>query len=357
MPKITEIDKNFAKRTDSDGLYYFDPMTSNVRISGLPWLSTNRNYHRMDDRLYEKFSYGVRALSANTAGVQDSFKTDSRRLGVRVTVEENNLLPHMAQIASTGIDVYVGAGRRKEFRTVFFPYMEGDRYGSVRELETDGAEEITLNLPLYCGVKSLEIGVDSDSVIEPPEPYDYEMPVLFYGSSITQGACASRPGNSYCSALGRRFNFEVINLGFSGSCKGETLIAEQIAALDLAAFVYDYDHNADTATQLRETHKPFFDIIRKAHPELPVIMISKADMTGGYEFTRAKRDVVKETYDISVANGDRKVWFVDGLTMYGEDAGDCTVDGCHPNDLGFRRMADAIAPALREALGEDRERG
>ncbi|MBR6916255.1 MAG: hypothetical protein IKN36_07835, partial [Clostridia bacterium] len=175
-------------------------------------------------------------------------------------------------------------------------------------------------------------------------------PVLFYGSSITQGACASRPGLSYPAILGRRLDFEVINLGFSGSARGERVVAELIASLPLSAFVFDYDHNAESAEELERTHEPFFKIVREAQPSLPIIMISKADGLSGREQTLKRRDVIKKNYESALARGDRNVWFIDGTLIYGDDAENCTVDNAHPNDIGFRHMVDAIYPVLKEAL-------
>ena len=353
MPKLTELDKNFLSAPDAQGLVYFDAFSSPVRISGLPWRATNGNYHRMDDRLADRYNEGVRTLSANTAGVQISFTTDSKRIGVKVDAECNNFMPHMPHNSSSGIDIYLGSGRNKKFHRTFFVYMnEPDHYEDTRELGFDGTEEVTLDLPLYCGVKRLLIGLDEGSEIGMPSPYDFERPVLFYGSSITQGACASRPGLAYFNILGRRFNFEVVNMGFSGSARGEAVMAKQIASLPLQAFVFDYDHNADTPEYLEKTHRPFYEIVRNAKPDLPIIFVSKADVTGGVEETAKRRDVIRKTYEYARSRGDKKVWFVDGMKIYGDDAENCTVDGVHPNDIGFRHMADAIEPALKEALGE-----
>ncbi|MBQ7715185.1 MAG: SGNH/GDSL hydrolase family protein [Clostridia bacterium] len=353
MPKITDLDKNFKSVTDKNGLVYFDAFTAPVRISGLPWRETNGNYHRMDDRFSDEYNDGVRVLSSNTAGAQISFKTDSKRIGVKVDVEWNNLMPHMPYNSSTGIDIYAGSGREKKYRQTFFVYLNGaEHYEDVRELNFDTATEVTLNLPLYSGIASLQIGLEEDAVLEAPEPFDYKYPVLFYGSSITQGACASRPGLAYFHVLARKFNFEVVNMGFSGAALGEPVMARQIASIPLSAFVFDYDHNAPDAEHLKKTHKPFFDIVRRARPDLPIIMISKADASGGAELTKLRRDVIKATYDEAIASGDKNVWFVDGMKIYGEDAENSTVDTLHPNDIGFRHMAEAIAPALREALGE-----
>lgn len=115
------------------------------------------------------------------------------------------------------------------------------------------------------------------SKIGKPTPYSIEKPIVFYGSSITQGGCASRPGNSYTHIICRWLDANMVNLGFSGNAKGEPEMAELISQIDMGALVMDYDHNAPDAEYLLNTHENFFKIIRSNHPYLPVIFVSKPD--------------------------------------------------------------------------------
>jgi lysophospholipase L1-like esterase len=211
--------------------------------------------------------------------------------------------------------------------------------------------QITLNLPLYNGVSEVCVGVEDDAAVISPDEYTVSQPVVFYGSSITQGGCASRPGNAYTSALARLVDADHINLGFSGSARGETIMAQYIASLSMSAFVMDYDHNAPTPEHLKATHKPFFNIIRAAQPSLPVIFLTKPDYDSDPAGNSMRRDVVIETYLSARAAGDRNVYFIDGQSMFGPfDRDACTVDTCHPNDLGFIRMARAVYPVLKKVL-------
>ena len=180
-------------------------------------------------------------------------------------------------------------------------------------------------------------------------PHKIKKPVLFYGSSITQGGCASRPANAYTTMLCRELDPEQINLGFSGNAKGEIEIARDIASLNLAAFVFDYDYNAPTPEHLEKTHEPFFLEIRKKHPNLPIIILSRCS-----NMTDRRRDIVKQTYLNAVARGDKNVSFIDGAELFGTtDKKYPTVDGCHPNDLGFYLMFQRILPTLKETLIND----
>ena len=176
---------------------------------------------------------------------------------------------------------------------------------------------------------------------------------MFYGSSITQGGCASKAGSAYTTILCRRLDAAQINLGFSGNARGEERMARHIASLPMRLFVMDYDHNAPTPEHLEKTHESFFRIIREAQPDLPVMIISRPSFDVNPEENAVRRDVIRKTCEHALAAGDRHVAFVDGETLYGQADRDlCAVDGTHPNDLGFWRMAEALEPILRPLLQE-----
>ena len=163
-------------------------------------------------------------------------------------------------------------------------------------------------------------------------------------------------GSCYPTILARRLDAPLVNLGFSGNGRGEPEMAQYISTLHMSAFVLDYDHNAYHPEHLMKTHEPFYQIVRKAHPDLPIIMMSKPDFeNGSLQENIERRSIIRRTYDRAVAAGDRRVWFIDGQTLFGETDRDmCTVDGAHPTDLGFLRMADAVEPILRHALAGGR---
>lgn len=218
--------------------------------------------------------------------------------------------------------------------------------------KSDKMETITINLPRNDHLLDMEIGVEEHARIEAAPEYTYTKPVVFYGSSITEGGCASRVGNSYVNLLCRWLDADFHNFGFSGSARGELEFAEYIAALlEMSVFVYDYDHNAPTAEHLAQTHERFFQRVRQAYPEIPVIMLSRPDVDGDEEDSAVRREIIRRTYENAVKAGDKKVWFLDGGTFFGEEGRpECTVDGTHPNALGFMRMAEKIYPVLKEAL-------
>ena len=215
--------------------------------------------------------------------------------------------------------------------------------------------EITINFPLYHDVDRVYIGIKDTANISYPRPYSVEKPIVFYGSSITQGGCASRPGNCYTNILSRRLDCDIINLGFSGSGRGEKIVADYIATLEMSAFVLDYDYNCLGPEYLEKTHYPFYKTVRDAHPDIPVIMMTAPKVIPlrypvDEVFTK-RRIIVMQSYIRAVQEGDKNVYFVDGTSLLGNDRNsDSTLDGTHPNDYGFRQMADKLYPILNKLL-------
>jgi hypothetical protein len=210
--------------------------------------------------------------------------------------------------------------------------------------------EITLNFPLYYGVEDVFVGLKDGSKLEEASDYLDIPKIVYYGSSITQGGCANRPGNTYESIIAREINVDFVSLGFGGGAKGEPAMAEYITGLDMSLFVLDYDHNAPDPEFLDETHENFFKIVRKAHPELPILMLSRPVYYPKPEEI-VRRDIVKKTYENALANGDKNVYFIDGTTLLEECKNNGTVDGIHPTDYGFHCMAKKILPVIKEILG------
>lgn len=244
-----------------------------------------------------------------------------------------------------GVDVYFG----DRFEGTFMPpvSLPNKAYESLKCFG-EGEKTVTLNFPLYGALSELYVGIDEDATVSEAPDYKYETPVVYYGSSITQGGCASRGGMSYQAQLTRWLDCDHVNLGFSGNAKGEPAMVEYMAGLDMSVFVCDYDHNAPTAEHLAATHEPLYRGIRAKHPDTPIIFISRPSV----HENDARVRVIKATYDKAVSEGDKNVWFIDGASFFPFSSNEHTVDNCHPTDLGFYLMAKGIEPVLREALGK-----
>lgn len=351
--RIEEIDKNFAsvKIGDRD-FVFFDARSPHFKIYGLYEPYGDGPFKRLPK--IDGVHFGVNMLSTNTAGGKLRIRTDSSAVAIRVEMESVCHMAHMTLLGSCGFDLYGLENGKEQFIKSFIPpggICHGQlSYECFTDLNTRKMRDLTLYFPLYNGVKKLDIGLEAGSVIEESSPFVLDRPVVYYGSSITQGGCASRPGNAYPALITHATNIDHINLGFSGSCTGEIEMAEYISTIPMSAFVLDYDYNADCAEYLKDTHAPFYKHLRKKCPNLPIVIVSAPIYIGG-SFTVERRDIVKATYDNAIAEGDNNVYFIDGSHLFDGTFSDaCTVDGAHPNDLGFFRMAEGILPTLRQAL-------
>jgi len=325
-------------------------------ISGFAWYHKTKRFCRLPEAIPPEINAGAVFEAASTAGGMVRFKTNSDTIAIWAELASNpDAHPHMPGTGSSGFDLYIGKGTEKRFVGSEEQVAPPAGSSEVKALMAcglgDDMKECTVNFPLYNGVNKVSIGLNSESHIERPSPFAVSRPLLFYGSSITQGGCASHPGNAYPAIIARRLDADHLNLGFSAGAKGEPAMAKLIASLEMSVFIFDYDHNAMTVEQLADTHEPFYQIIRKAHPELPIVMVSRPDIEWDPELNFSMRAVIRTTYDNAINNGDRRVFFIDGETLFGtRDRDACTVDGRHPNDLGFMRMAETIYPVVREAL-------
>ena len=201
-------------------------------------------------------------------------------------------------------------------------------------------------------IYDVEIGLKESCKIYPAKPYTYDKPVVFYGTSITQGACVSRAGNDYISLLCRYCDTDFVNLGFSGNGKGEPIMADYLADLNPSVFVLDYDGNVHTVEDLEKSHMPMYRKIRAKHPTTPIVLITMPALPSNtHMFVQEKRDLIYNNYLTMKAEGDENVYFVDGRTLLGDDDMEAGfTDLLHPNDLGYYRIAKSLQPLFTEIL-------
>lgn len=310
-------------------------------------IKDHKGWCRMPRDIAASISDGVSYLSTHTAGGRIRFCTNSPYLMFKAVMPNTPGMPHMTAVGQSGFDIYTEAGYLATLQ------WQSRDHGYETLLWLDGkTHTYTINMPLYDTVEEVFIGLKEDALLDKPAPYAPFAPVLYYGSSITQGGCASRPGNAYPAMISRKLNIDYINLGLSGSAKAEDNMIAYLCEQNPSVFVYDYDHNSPNAAYLEKTHGKLFAAFRAAHPDTPVIFASKPDFNPDRQQDTARRAVVMNTYLTALRNGDNKVWFVDGARMFdGDFADSCTVDTCHPNDLGFYRMAMHIGRAVAQALG------
>lgn len=349
MPNISEIDKNFAveSKFEKGNISWIDSKNEQFTLKGVFY--EDGGYKRMPCETAKTVSSGVEYLNNHTSGGRLLFETDSSYVALSAKGRSDHM-PHMAFTGSKGFDLYIYENGQFEFFRTFIPDSQNtDRFENIIEFDDRKSRKLMIHFPLYGGVEELNIGLENDSYLERFDPYTDGQLVVYYGSSITQGGCASRPGNNYPAIVSRKTMTDFICLGFSGNAHGEDTMIDYIASLPMTVFVMDYDHNdMREPDKLAERHPRLYDAVRKAHPDIPIIIMS-APWSKYLESLEAKsREVVLKTYNVAKENGDN-VFFVDGQKLFGKEFDDCaTVDGCHPNDYGFVKMAEAVLNVIKD---------
>ena len=339
---------------------YRDVKEDPFRVYGLYNYKNEPVFKRLPDEIGLNVNPGVAQLYLNTAGGRVRFSTDSEYVVIRSYMSKIGHHNHMSLLGGAGFDLYEDdpvTGESTYVGSFRPPYDMTDGYVSLYRFRDGGRfRYLTINFPTYSNVDRLEIGLQETATLGEGLTYRNKKPFVFYGSSITQGGCASRPGNNYISLVCRRLNLDYINLGFSGSGKGEPAAAELLAAVENPAmFILDYAANAQN-DGLRNTLSGFIDILRRKHPETPILMVSvtpwKTELEAcectpcRMEQTMLFLDELRRRREA----GDENIHFLDGFSLYGADWTECTVDGVHATDLGFFMVAHKMAPVIAGIL-------
>lgn len=360
---VSNISSTYREGTEN-GFDMISVLAPQFTIAGCEHPNDNDGrFYRLDRSNMAAYSQQNRSLAANTSGINIRFCTDATE--IYIDLEAYNvklpLSPHVSGRGTYGIDVYVGTGTDRVLYAVASgsdtkPVVTGSDGLSVIPITKlitlpAGYKEVQINLPLYSGARNVRVGFPSGATIASPTARDHSE-IVVYGPSIAQGCSASRPGLSYSNILSLALNTDVRNLGFSNSALGEQVIAEYIASLDnISAFIMDYDHN-NTTEGLRATHYDFYKTVRQAHPDIPIIMMSRpVYLTDPADYQKERIDIIKATYDKAVADGDTNVYFISGDDFFNDDYPDLyTVDSVHPNDLGMYYIAKTVYPLLKQVL-------
>jgi hypothetical protein len=332
---------------------------SRLEIDGLPWHRENGSeLIRFPLRLKDALPKAVWGLAQSPSGGRIRFRTDSNTLAIRLEYPSAPGMRNMHAFGQTGVDAYVDS----VYRSTAIATAESKPGVPVDHTYFDLKDqprkerEVTLYLPLYKPVKVLGVGVDKDARMSKAKPFAIAKPVVFYGTSITQGGCASRSGMSYQAILGRALNIDFVNLGFSGNGKGEPVVARAVAEIDAACFVLDFSQNNPTVESLMEVYDPFIATLREKHPGAPILSItpiaSAGEQIGGAAGRLdAMRAHIRQVVSKRIAAGDTKLQLLEGTDLLGPERMDGMVDGTHPNDLGFEWMAEGVAARLAKMLG------
>lgn len=319
-----------------------------IEVCGVPFFAETGRLERLPQSLREKLP-NLDFLGRRCPGARLRFRTDSKNLEIKIAFETLTVDIGMAIYACQSADVYIGSYGATRYAGHVFPESYDVRIARGHFTKSAEVEDVTIWLPRNETIGDVSIGIDDGAVLLPPTPYRHPLPILYYGSSITEGGCCSKVSNGYNALISRWLDVEYYNFGFSANARGELEMAEYINTIDKSIFVMDYDHNAPTVEHLKQTHEPFFQRIRQASPTLPIVMLTRPPFYDPE--TRERRNVVYQTYQNAVAAGDQNVYFIDGASFFPAGEVDlCSNDNCHPNDLGFYRMAKVIAPVIEKLL-------
>lgn len=357
--RLEDIDPNFKIESslERENLKYYDSEKAPFEISGI--FREGEYFSRIPKEVAENMSEKAVLLRRWTAGGRIRFSTDSPYIAIYVEHYAPTDHPHFCELGQSGCDLYQYSAEDggEIFIRPFMPNMYNrKKYERLIEVVGEGGmRSYTVYLPPYCSVSKVYVGLDANARVETPYPYRDIAPIVYYGHSITQGGCASKPGNSYPNMICQKTNIDFINLGFAGNARGEDAIINYVAGLDMSLFVLDYDYNAPSVEHLKVTHKRFYEKVREKNPDLPIIMMTRPKYRLNAD-ELARNAAVRENFEDALKRGDTKVSFLDGRTLFDpfirENA---LVDGIHPSDAGFASIARCVYNEIIKYIPLDRK--
>lgn len=318
---------------------------------------TEKHWGRLPERYKGTLRENVWNLGRNSAGIGIRFSTNATTIIVRWEVMNETNLRHMPATGVKGIDLYAFADGQWQYVKTGFPTAKKSEAPMLSN-GTGQATEYLLNLPLYDGVVSLQIGVNEGAEISAAkEKYLLAAkPVVYYGTSIAQGGCASRPGLAFTNILSRKLDRAIVNFGFSGNGTIETSVGEAMAEADAALYVIDC--NANTSEDLiYDRTVELVKLLKQQRSSVPVLLVEGfanesfhlTPASGVNQNVITKQKELKRAFETLKKSGVKDIYYKTGDGLIGEDH-EGTVDGIHPNDIGMMRIAEALYPVLKKIL-------
>jgi hypothetical protein len=301
-------------------------------------------YDRLPSSYKEKVRTEVWDLSKASAGISVRFHSNSTSLQIRWSVLNDFQMNHMASTGIKGVDLYTKFKGQWRYVKTARPTNTINEQKLIKNM-TPEFREYKLFLPLYDGVTKLEVGIDSIASIKKATPATLK-PIVFYGTSITQGGCASRPGMAHTNIISRKLDVDCINFGFSGNGRMEAPIVELISEIDARFYVIECLQNMDEA-QIKKRVRPLVENIRKKHPLTPIVLVENMMYEMAFLDQTIKSQLIRENaalkneFDEILKSGIQNIFYVkDNQDNLVDNEG--TVDGVHLTDLGFSRYADYL---------------
>lgn len=350
----------FSLSASAQGVNWFD--AADLTIIGKP-IPTSKPFTRIDGSVYKFNDSTIDLYASYPTGLAVVFETDIRIIKARWTTDEANGGANMNAILQKGLDLYILKDGKWVFAGVGSPSMKkapyGNHEGTIVSDMVEGEKKCLLYLPLFNRMNTLEIGIEPGAAIKPMEnPFRHN--IIVHGSSITHGASASRPGMTYPARFGRDNGLYTCNIGFSGMCKLQKEYARYLADIkDVDAFIFDTFSNPK-AEEIYENFDQFVDIVRAAHPDVPMIFLQTErretrNFNTKREASEAAKQQAAETVVKKRMKTDKHMYFISSEDFLGHEH-IATVDGTHPTDLGFNYMLESITPKIKKIFRKYRIR-
>ena len=324
-----------------------------MKAQGLvePSLDREHPFQRLPQKYKKTVREKVWDLSENSAGVSILFSSDTANLSIKWSIKHDLRMNHMTDAGIKGVDLYTKRNKNWQYTNTCLPNGKQNEQILFEDIDKKN-REYCLSLPLYDTLIDMQIGLDDDSILE--NITFQNKPLVFYGTSITQGGCASRPGLAHTNIISRELGHECINLGFSGNGHLENSIGNIMSDIDASLYVVECMYNVDKK-MIKERTKPLIKVIR-ANPQsknTPIVFMEQAVIDMGHLNTEFISSVMEKNEELnkqiqgSIREGERDLFIIKHTGAIDEDS-EATVDGIHFNDLGFQRYADHFLKNVKE---------
>ena len=346
---ITDLDKNLISTSiKEDNILWKNALDAPFSLHGVFYSKEESVYRRLPIEVAKNANKAIEVLCKHTSGGRLRFKCNSPFVALKITMPIENFGSNLSLLATYGFSVYsdgVFYGNiRPELKHINAQEKGYFSFEGIIYTRKDTIQDIEIYFPIYSMVRKVLIGLKSQSEIFSPTPYKITKPIVFYGSSTTQGACASRSGNDYTALLSRCYKADYINLGFSGNGNCYDSILDYLISIDASVYALDYGMNVKDLEALKNAHYPFYKKLREAKPNTPIVFITRTFYNDPNKFL-PRHEIAKATYDKAILDGDKNVYFVDGTILRKDiDFDYATVDNSHPNDVGFYKITNLAKP-------------
>lgn len=327
-----------------DRIKYYGKEVYLIEGNTIPQSLKESPFDRLPFSYKEKVRPAVWDLSKASSGLSVRFLSNTSTIYLKWELLNNKSMNHMAETGIKGLDLYCKIGNDWQYINTARPEGKKNEFLMVTNM-TKEMREYKIFLPLYDGLEQLKIGIDSLSLIYKPDR-SVQKPIVFYGTSITQGGCASRPGMAYSNIISRKLNIECVNYGFSGNGRMEKPIVELISGIDALFYVIDCTPNM-SIDEVKSNTIPLVEILRRKRPNTPIIFIENLMYEKSFFDTVLRNELMnknaalKQEYKKLLRKGATNIFYIESGEAIGNDH-EATVDGIHFTDLGFMRFADFL---------------